>query len=204
MGIYREQVLPRVLNRVCGTKPMQAMRAKTVAGLSGTVVEIGFGSGLNIPVYPSEVTKVYAVEPASVSTKLAQQRIAASPVRIEHVGLDGQSIPLDDDSCDHALSTFTLCTIADVNQALAEIRRVVRPGGRFHFLEHGRSPDAKVEKWQHRLEPMQKRLFDGCHLTRDIAAIVEAAGFTIEKLETGYAPGPKPFSWHTDGVAIVP
>ena len=203
MGVYREQVLPRVINKVCGTKEMQVMRAKTVQGLHGTVVEIGFGSGLNVPVYPQEVTTVYAVEPATVATKLAQQRIAVSPVRIEHVGLEGESIPLADDSCDGALSTFTLCTIPDVQQALTEVRRVLRPGGAFHFLEHGRSPDAKVQTWQRRIEPIQKRLFDGCHLTRDIAALVEAAGFRIERMTAEYAPGPKPFSWHTQGVAIA-
>ena len=204
MGIYRNQVLPRVLDKICGTAQMQDMRTHAVQGLSGTVVEIGFGSGLNVPVYPPEIHTVYAVEPAAVATKLAAQRIAMSPVRIRHVGLQGESIPLDDDSCDCALSTFTLCTIPDVNQALAELRRVMRPGGRFHFLEHGRSPDAKVVKWQRRLEPMQKRLFGGCHLTRDIPSLLEGAGFTIERLETSYGPGPKPFSWHTEGTAVAP
>jgi ubiquinone/menaquinone biosynthesis C-methylase UbiE len=127
-----------------------------------------------------------------------------SPVAIEHIGLEGESIALADDSCDGALSTFTLCTIPDVEQALAEVRRVLRPGGAFHFLEHGRSPDAKVRTWQRRIEPIQKRLCDGCHLTRDIAALIEAAGFRIERMTAEYAGGPKPFSWHTQGVAIAP
>jgi len=125
-------------------------------------------------------------------------------VTVEHVGLDGQQIPLDDDSCDAALSTFTLCTIPDVVAALAELRRVVRPGGRFHFLEHGRSPDVKVATWQRRLEPVQKRLADGCHLTRDPAALVSEAGFELEQVSSRYASGPKPWVWFTEGVARNP
>lgn len=173
-------------------------------GLSGRVVEIGFGSGLNVAAYPHEVEVVYAVEPAEVARRLAEPRIAAGTVSVEHVGLDGQRIPLADDSCDAALSTFTLCTIPDVAAALAELRRVVRPGGRFHFLEHGLSPDQPVATWQRRLEPVQRRLADGCHLTREIAELVEQAGFTIEHTASRYAKGPKPWSWFTEGVARNP
>ncbi len=174
------------------------------AGLFGTVVEIGFGSGLNMPAYPAEVTVVYAVEPAATARRLAEQRIADSAIHVEHIGLRGESIPLDDASCDGALSTFTLCTIPHVEQALAEVWRVLRPGGRFHFLEHGLSPDMKVARWQHRLEPFQKRLADGCHLTRQPADLVRDAGFTIERVESRYADGPKPWTWLTEGTAIKP
>lgn len=170
-------------------------------GLHGRVVEIGFGSGLNVALYPPEIDLVYAVEPASVARRLAEPRIARSAVAVEHVGLDGASIPLPDGSCDAALSTFTLCTIPDVEAALAELRRVVRPGGTLHFLEHGLSPDPKVATWQRRIEPMQKRLADGCHLTRDPAALVSAAGFDIDRVESRYAKGPKPWSWFTEGIA---
>jgi ubiquinone/menaquinone biosynthesis C-methylase UbiE len=173
-------------------------------GLSGTVVEIGFGSGLNLPAYPPEVRLVYAVEPAMTARRLAEERIAASHVHVEHIALRGESIPLDDDSCDGALSTFTLCTIPRVEAALAEVRRVLRPGGRFHFLEHGRSPDPSVATWQRRLEPLQKRLADGCHLTRDPSELVRAAGFEIERVESRYATGPKPWTWLTEGAAITP
>jgi SAM-dependent methyltransferase len=145
---------------------MARWRKKATAGLSGTVVEIGFGSGLNMPVYPPEVHKVYAVEPALTARRLAEERVAASHVDVEHIGLDGASIPLDDASCDGALATFTLCTIPGVEAALAEVHRVLRPGGRFHFLEHGLAPDASIVTWQRRIEPLQKRLADGCHLTR--------------------------------------
>jgi ubiquinone/menaquinone biosynthesis C-methylase UbiE len=201
MGIYRERILPRIIDRACGTPELQTWRREVAMGLYGKVVEIGFGSGLNIEALPAEVDIVYAVEPAEVARRLAQARIAAGSVAVEHVGLDGQQIPLDDDSCDGALSTFTLCTIPDVDAALAELRRVVRPGGRLHFLEHGLSPDAGVAKWQRRIEPAQRRLADGCHLTRDPAELVRRAGFELEQVSSRYAKGPKPWSWFTEGVA---
>ncbi len=204
MAWYRERILPHLIDRACGTAELRDWRASVVRGLAGTVVEIGFGSGLNVALYPPEVTKVYAVEPAAVARKIAEDRIAASPVMIEHIGLRGEAIPLDDDSCDAALSTFTLCTIPDVERALAEVRRVVRPGGRLHFLEHGGSPDESVAKWQRRIEPVQKRVADGCHLTRDPAALVTAAGFEMERVESRYARGPRPWSWFTEGVAVNP
>jgi len=204
MSFYREHVLPRLVDRACGTAELSRWRAAVATGLAGTVLEIGFGSGLNMAAYPPEVEMVYAVEPAAVARRMAVRRIAASKIRVEHVGLRGESIPLDDNTCDGGLSTFTLCTIPDVEQALAEVRRVLRPGARFHFLEHGQSPDASVAVWQRRLEPIQKRLADGCHLTRDPAALVRSAGFEIERLESRYASGPRPWSWFTEGVAVNP
>lgn len=204
MGFYRERVLPHIIDRACGTPELHEWRAQVAAGLAGQVVEIGFGSGLNMAAYPADVEVVYAVEPAAVARRLSEPRVAASAVEVRHVGLDGQRIPLDENSCDGALSTFTLCTIPNVAAALAELRRVVRPGGRFHFLEHGRSPDARVATWQRRIEPVQKRLADGCHLTRDIADLVEQAGFELEQVSSRYAKGPKPWSWFTEGVAINP
>jgi ubiquinone/menaquinone biosynthesis C-methylase UbiE len=204
VGFYREQVLPRLVDRACGTGELRRWRRQVAAGLSGTVLEIGFGSGLNLPAYPPEVEVVYAVEPALTARRLATERIAASHVRVEHIGLRGESIPLPDASCDGALSTFTLCTIPGVEAALAEVRRVLRPGGRFHFLEHGASPDAGVARWQRRLEPMQKRVADGCHLTRDPVALVRAAGFEVVHAESRYAKGPKPWTWMTEGMATAP
>lgn len=204
VGVYRERILPHIVDRACGTPELRAWRDRVAAGLTGTVVEIGFGSGLNVEAYPDEVELVYAVEPAEVARRLAEPRIAAGRVTVEHVGLDGQQIPLPDDSCDGALSTFTMCTIPDVDAALAELRRVVRPGGRFHFLEHGLAPDAGVAKWQRRIEPVQERLADGCHLTRDPAELVEAAGFELEHLSSRYGRGPKPWVWFTEGAAHNP
>lgn len=204
MGFYREHVLPRLVDRACGTRELTRWRAKVTDGLAGTIVEIGFGSGLNVPVYPDAVDVVYAVEPALTARKLAAPRIDASPVEVRHVGLRGEELPLDDDSCDGALSTFTLCTIPGVEAALAELRRVLRPGGRFHFLEHGRAPDEGVARWQDRMEPMQKRLADGCHLTRDPVALVTAAGFEVERAESRYGRGPRPWTFFTEGAAVNP
>ncbi|MDJ0768311.1 MAG: class I SAM-dependent methyltransferase [Ilumatobacter sp.] len=204
MGLYRDHVLPRLVDRACGTAELARWRAQVTAGLSGTVVEVGFGSGLNMPAYPPEVTLVYAVEPADTARRLAARRIADAEIPVEHVSLHGESIELDDDSCDGALSTFTLCTIPDVGQALSEIRRVLRPGGRLHFLEHGLSPDAGIARWQHRIEPAQKLFAGGCHLTRRPVELVAAAGFRIERVEARYGVGPKPWSWFTEGVAVSP
>jgi ubiquinone/menaquinone biosynthesis C-methylase UbiE len=204
VGWYREHLLPRLVDRACGTAELRRWREQVTAGLSGTVVEIGFGSGLNMPAYPDSVTLVYAVEPAEAARRLAERRIAEAGIPVEHVALLGESIPLEDESCDGALSTFTLCTIPDVERALGEIRRVLRPGGRFHFLEHGLSPDTSVARWQQRLEPAQKLFAGGCHLTRRPDGLVAAAGFTIERVESRYASGPKPWVWFTEGEAIAP
>ncbi|MGA2473779.1 MAG: class I SAM-dependent methyltransferase, partial [Acidimicrobiales bacterium] len=204
VGVYRDQVVPRLVDRMCGAAGFDRWRERAVDGLSGRVVEVGFGSGLNVPHYPDTVEVVLAVEPAAVARRRAEQRIRASPVRVEHVGLDGQEIPLDDACCDAALFTFTLCTVPDPARALSEVRRVLRPGGAVHFLEHGLSPEAGVAKWQHRLEPLQIRVADGCHLTRDASALVENAGFVMQRNEQRYVRGPKPWCWLTLGVATKP
>ncbi len=204
MGLYREQILPRLVDRACGTAGLRPWRAEVTAGLTGRVVEIGFGSGLNVEHCPPEVAVVLAVEPAALSRRLAAKRIARAGVPVAHVGLDGQALPLDDDSCDAGLCTFTLCTVPDPATALAELRRVIRPGGALHFLEHGLAPDPAVARWQRRLDPWQRRLADGCHLTRDAPTLVAEAGFVIERAEQRYARGPKPWSWFTVGAASNP
>jgi ubiquinone/menaquinone biosynthesis C-methylase UbiE len=207
MGIYSTHVLPRIINVACGMKSSEPLRQRVCAGLHGDVLEIGFGSGLNVPHYPAAVTSVAAVEPADTGWKLAQKRLAASSVPVHRTGLDGQSIPLPDDSCDTAISTWTLCTIPDVATALQEVRRVLKPGGTFHFVEHGLAPgeDEKVQRLQHRLEPMQKRIFGGCHLTRQITDLLTDAGFTIREADVFYEEGaPKFLAADTLGVAVSP
>ena len=205
MGIYATHVLPRIINVACGMKTAAPLRQRVCEGLHGDVVEIGFGSGLNVPYYPAGVTSVAAIEPADTGWKLAQKRVAASSVPVHRTGLDGQSIPLPDDSCDTAVSTWTLCTIPDVATALQEVRRVLKPGGTFHFVEHGLAPDEKVQRLQHRLEPMQKRVFGGCHLTRQIADLLTDAGFTIREADVFYEDGaPKFLAADTLGVAVSP
>ena len=186
MGVYGEHVLPRIVNAACGMKASDPLRQRVCEGLAGDVVEIGFGSGLNVPFYPGSVTEVAAVEPADLGWKLAGKRLAATSVPVRRAGLDGQALPFPDDSFDTALSTWTLCTIPDVAAALREVRRVLKPGGTFHFVEHGLAPDEPVQRWQHRLEPVQKRLFGGCHLTRPIVDLLTGAGFTITELDVFY------------------
>jgi ubiquinone/menaquinone biosynthesis C-methylase UbiE len=205
MGIYEEHVLPRIINVACGVKAIREHRERVCEGLGGRMLEVGFGSGLNIPYYPPTISAVVAIEPADTGWKLAGKRIAGTSIPIERAGLDGQSLPLADDSCDVALSTFTLCTIPDVDAALGEIRRVLKPGGSLHFLEHGLAPDEPVRCWQHRIEPMQKRLFGGCHLTRPVAELLTKAGFTITELDIFYEKSaPKPWGAASLGVAVAP
>jgi ubiquinone/menaquinone biosynthesis C-methylase UbiE len=204
MGFYSTHIVPRFIDKALGTPAMQEGRNAVAAGLSGTVLEIGFGSGLNVASYPPEIELVYAVEPALTARKIAVPRIAASPIPVQYAGLHGETVALDDNSCDGALCTFTLCTIPGVEQALAELRRVLKPGGRFHFLEHGLAPDAKTQTWQRRLDPLEKRLADGCHLTRDPVELVKAAGFELEFVHSEYTKGPKPWVFMTFAQAINP
>jgi ubiquinone/menaquinone biosynthesis C-methylase UbiE len=193
MGLYGEHVLPRIVNAACGLKTVEPLRRRVCERLEGDVVEIGFGSGLNVPFYPEAVSRVAAIEPADVGWKLAQKRLNATSVPVERSGLDGQSLPFPDDSFDSALSTWTMCTIPDVDAALAEIRRVLKPSGTLHFLEHGLAPDERVRRWQHRLDPLQQRLFGGCHLTRPIVDLLTAAGFTITDVDVFYEDGAPKF-----------
>jgi SAM-dependent methyltransferase len=189
VGFYTERVLPRLLNVACAARDLDPIRRRVCAGLRGRVVEIGFGSGLNVPFYPPTVTEVDAVEPADLGWRLAADRVAAATVPVHRSGLDGASLPFPDDTFDTALSTWTLCTIPDVGTALAELRRVLKPDGTLHFLEHGLAPDESVRRWQHRLDPFQRRFVGGCHLTRSIPDLITAAGFTITALDTFYGKG---------------
>ncbi|ALG85824.1 class I SAM-dependent methyltransferase [Gordonia phthalatica] len=204
MGFYDDRVLPRIITKTCGMPAMNKLRRRVCEPLTGAVVEIGFGSGFNVGQYPPAVTRVAAVEPSDGGWRLGAQRVAASSIPITRSGLDGQHLPFDDDSFDSALSTFTLCTIPDLPAALGELRRVVEPGGVFAFLEHGDAPDDSVRRWQRRLEPLQKRIGGGCHLTRDIPSLITDAGWEIVHLDTFYGAVPKTFSAFSLGYARNP
>ena len=203
MGFYTDRVLPHLINAVMDNKQTRRIRRRVCADLSGEVVEIGFGTGHNLPFLPATVTFLHAIEPSGLGVELARERIASAPVPVEVVGLDGQRLPLPDESVDAALCTWTLCTIPDAVGAVREVRRVLKPGGRMHFVEHGASPDAGVRKWQDRLNGVQNRLAGGCNLNRHIVAILSEGGLKVERLDNYYGKGePKPLGWMSEGIAV--
>ena len=190
MGVWTDHVVPRLADSSLKSHEIDELRREACAPLAGRVLELGFGSGLNVRWYPPGVTAVAAVEPSDVSWRMSERRRARTTVPVERRGLDGQRLDEPDASYDSALSTFTLCTIPDPALALAEVRRVLRPGGVLCVVEHGLSPEAGVARWQRRLDPLQRRVAGGCHLSRDVPALVTAAGFEITMLRAQQLPGP--------------
>jgi ubiquinone/menaquinone biosynthesis C-methylase UbiE len=195
VGIWTDEVVPRATDLLLSTTSLDRFRRETVSDLSGDVVEIGFGSGLNLAFYDPAVRTVAAVEPSAVARRIAARRIAratpsATP-RVTFVGGAAETLPFEDGSVDAVVSTFTLCTVPDPGRSLREILRVLRPGGRFSFLEHGLSPDTRIAQWQHRLTPVQRRVAAGCHLDRPIEALVRASGLHVVALRRERAPGPR-------------
>lgn len=202
--MWDERVVPRLTDRSLRGHEVGELRGLTCEALAGRVLEIGFGSGLNVRWYPDEVHAVSAVEPSDLGWRTSQRRREAGRAAVARAGLDGQHLDLPDDSHDAALVTFSLCTIPDPLLALAEARRVVRPGGRLHVLEHGLAPAESVRRWQRRLDPLQRTVAGGCHLTRDVPALVEQAGWRVRSLEQQHLAGPavaRPWTWVTRLVA---
>jgi ubiquinone/menaquinone biosynthesis C-methylase UbiE len=197
MGFYDKHILPRFINCACGTKPIQKQREKVVPLASGTVLEIGIGTGLNLPYYDSsKVERLIGLDPSEESWKLAGERAAHLDFDVEFIGLPGEEIPLDDDSVDTVMVTFALCTIPDPISALQGMRRVLRPGGSLVFCEHGRAPDASVRKWQDRIDPFWGKIAGGCHLNRDIPALLDGGGFSVQEMSTRYLPSTPRFAGH--------
>lgn len=203
MGLYQDHFLPRFQDVAMSRKSTREVRARVCAGLEGDVVEVGFGTGLNARYYPPEVKRVLAVEPSSVCMRIAEPRVAKASVLVEQAGLNGERLELESEACDAVLSTWTLCTIPNLAAALAEMLRVLKPGGVLHFVEHGNAPDPNVDRWQRRLEPINKRLAGGCHLTRRIPELIEQSGFTVASLDAYYFKGePKVFGYTFEGRAV--
>lgn len=189
------------MNVAMGMPFLAGERTKCLAEVRGRVLEVGFGSGHNLPHYPKGVEKVVAIDPSAVSAKMARKRIAQAAFPVEYLPLQGEKIPAADESFDSAVSTFTLCTIPDVSTALRQLRRVLKPDGRLFFLEHGRSPKPAVYRWQDRMNGLQKFICGGCHLNRDIERLILDAGFEMVQLETYYVPGPKASGHFYRGIA---
>ncbi|MGR3319945.1 MAG: class I SAM-dependent methyltransferase [Candidatus Anammoxibacter sp.] len=199
MCIYKNYILPIGINWLLGRPECLQLRKSVTGNLTGTVLEVGFGSGLNLPYYPNCVERVYAVDPCGFGKRLASKRIHESSIPVDFVGLNGENIPLETNSVSAALSTWTLCTIPDVRKALKEIRRVLKPDAKFYFLEHGLSADVNVAKWQNRLNPIQKIIAGGCQLNLKINRLIEDAGFSIDSIENFYMEGPKVGSYMYKG-----
>ncbi len=203
MGWYDDHIVPHLINRACADKCIRKQREKIVPQASGDVLEIGFGTGLNLPHYNEQsVRKIWGLEPSEHIRRMARERIAESQIDIELIDLPGEQIPLDTDSVDTILVTYTLCTIPDVGAAFEGMRRVLKPKGRLLFCEHGKAPDANVRVWQNRLNPGWRKIAGGCNMNRDIPGIIEASGFSIEDDNRMYIPGLRILTYNYWGTAI--
>jgi ubiquinone/menaquinone biosynthesis C-methylase UbiE len=204
MSFYEERVLPHLINLACSTNPNRKQREKIVPLATGDVLEIGFGSGLNLPFYDRQkVRKVWGLEPSAGMRRKAQPMVDASELDVEFVDLPGETIPLESNSVDTVLVTYTLCTISDAILALEGMRRVLKPGGSLLFCEHGIAPDESVRRWQHRLNPPWSRFAGGCNMNRDIPALIRKSGFEITVDERMYIPGARILSYNYWGTAKV-
>jgi ubiquinone/menaquinone biosynthesis C-methylase UbiE len=202
VGFYENRILPRLLDFAMRQEQLTAYRRRLVPEARGRVLEIGVGSGRNLPFYGSLATEVIGLDPSARLLEMARAALPESSAPpIELIEASAESIPFDDRSFDTVVVTWTLCSIADVESALRETRRVLAPSGRLLFVEHGRSPDRSVTRWQDRLTPTWKRLAGGCHLNRPVQALLEGSGFRLEELATGYAQGPRPMTFMYEGIA---
>ncbi|MDJ0812435.1 MAG: class I SAM-dependent methyltransferase [Woeseiaceae bacterium] len=202
MSFYEERVLPHLIDWACSTNPQRKQREKVVHLARGDVLEIGFGSGLNLPHYrPDKVRRIFALEPSTGMRRKARPNVDASTLDVEFIDLPGERIPLEDDSVDTVVVTYTLCTIPDATAALEGMRRVLKPGGQLIFCEHGIAPDENIRRWQHRLNGGWRRLAGGCNMNRDIVGLIEKGGFRITMDERMYIPGPRILNYNFWGTA---
>ena len=201
MAFYCDVLLPRLCHLSMRNRRLLPYRKRTIGLAEGRVLEIGVGSGLNLPFYGHSVREILALEPAPQLIAMARRLADASAVPVTFIESSAEAIPIDDDSVDTIVTTWTLCTIPKAIAAIADMRRVLRPSGRLLFVEHGLAPDKGVRWWQDRLTPAWRCVSGGCHLNRPIARMIEEGGFTVDRLETGYMPGPKPLAFRYEGSA---
>ncbi len=201
MGLYQEQIVPLLINLTMRQRRLTEYRSRVVPAAEGRVLEIGIGSGLNLPFYSRNVENVIGLDPSPKLLSMARRHPCSQVRTVDFVEGSAEAIPLDDNSIDTVLTTWTLCSIPNAKRALAEMRRVLKPGGRLLFVEHGLAPDLNVRWWQNKLTPAWKRLGGGCHLNRAIKALIEDAGFQVDRLEMGYMRGPKPMTFMYEGGA---
>jgi len=202
MGLYNRYLLPRVVHLACSARPIMKQRGKLVPLARGRVLEIGIGSGLNLPLYnPVNISGVWGLDPSQEMNKTAARAAQRVPFHVELVLAGSAEIPLESRSFDTLLMTYTLCTIADCEPALREMARVLKPGGQLLFCEHGLSPDTSIRRWQNRITPLWRRLGGGCHLNRDIPDLIRKGGFEITRMEMMYIPGWRPASFNFWGAA---
>ena len=202
MNPYERYVLPKLIDVACSAGNVMKARSKIVPQALGEVLEVGIGSGLNLPFYDAKrVSSIVGIDPAAQMQTLARKRASDISIPVEVIAVDVQGIHADTDRFDTIVMTFTLCSIDDPVSALQEMARVLKPDGRLLFCEHGLAPDLSVERWQHRLTPLWKPIAGGCHLDRDIPALIRAGGFAIDELSEAYLPGPRPMSYVYSGVA---
>ena len=199
MGFYQDHILPRLVDLAMRNDQLVPYRRRLLSGATGRVLEIGIGSGMNLPFYSARASEIVGLEPHPKLLEMAHRRNPG--IAMNALAATGESIPLDDRCVDTVVFTWTLCSIPDATRALREVHRVIKRDGQMLFVEHGLAPEANVQRWQHRLTPVWKRIAGGCHLNRPISALVEEAGFEIERLETGYMPGPKPLTYMYEGCA---
>lgn len=204
MGLYAKYVLPKLIDNLCAQPPMTELRSRYVPQAEGDVLEIGIGSGLNLPHYSSQANTVTGLDPAAELAAMARVRAQEALPEVELLQISGEEIPADDNRFDTIVCTWTLCSIPNVYRALEEMYRVVKPGGRFYFVEHGLSPDAPVQSWQRRIEPLWKIIGGGCHLTRKSDQLIQEAGFLLPEVDSGYQPGPRWAAFMTHGIAQKP
>ena len=186
MGLYSNYIFPRLLDAALSREEIRKVRQPLLDQVHGEIFEIGFGTGLNLPHYPGDVRRITTVDPNQGAKRLAERRISQSPIEVVYHPIRAETLPFERESFDSVVCTFTLCSIQDVNQALAELRRVLKPSGRLYFLEHGLADDPRVQWWQHKLTPLNRRIGDGCHLNRSAAALIQGSGFRIEQMENFY------------------